>query len=86
MELEKNKKGFEIKYFGATNTTSSRIKITDILRNISVYQSYDYKIGSVLDQGIKFLESKGYNVICYGELKDSYIVMTDFDFGEFKIK
>jgi len=74
----KNFRIFEIKYFGATNTKGSRIKIIDKRFNKSkfVYRSYEHINGRY--DGIDYLNSIGIKLIGGGEMdKDRDILITD---------
>ena len=53
-----NLRGFKIKYLGATNYLGSRVKITDTRHNKSITLSYDYSIGDIAKQAIKYLSDR----------------------------
>ena len=53
-----NLRGFKVKYLGATNFLGSRVKITDTRHNKSVTLSYDYSIGDIVKQAIKYLDDR----------------------------
>lgn len=50
-----NLRGFKVKYLGATDYRGTRVKITDTRHSLSVTLSYDYSIGDILKQAIKYL-------------------------------
>ena len=53
-----NLRGFSVKYLSPTNNLGSRVKITDTRHKKSVVLGYDYSIGDITKQAIKFLEDK----------------------------
>jgi len=76
----KNLRVFKIKYFGATNTKGSRIKIIDCRFNKSkmVHRSYKYINGK--DDAIEYLKGLNIPVLFCGELSDSEDVLLSDDF------
>ncbi len=76
----KNTRAIKVKFVGATNTKGSRIKLTDDYlseRKQSVFVSYDYSIGNVAEQGLKYLIDKGFNIIARASNENEYIFLVD---------
>tara|TARA_Y100000361_G_scaffold85662_1_gene76107 strand:+ start:186 stop:488 length:303 start_codon:yes stop_codon:yes gene_type:complete len=57
-----NLRGFKVKFMGATNYLGSRVKILDTRHNKSVVLSYDYSIGDIVKQSIKYLDDQGISI------------------------
>lgn len=75
----KNLQMIEIKYLAPTNTKGARIKLIDTRFKVSEILNYDYKIGDLINQAVKYLSNKGFNVIfkSYDELNEKYYVFID---------
>ena len=72
----------EIKYLSPTNTKGARIKLIDTRFKVSEILNYDYEICNMLEQSIRHLKNKGFNVIfkSYDELnKKQYIFIDNFE-------
>jgi hypothetical protein len=69
-----------VTYAGATNTQSSRAKISSLrFPNDTITVSLDYSYNNVKDQAIDLLNSIGFKIAGYGydEKKGIYILMTE---------
>jgi len=86
---------FVVKYIGATNTRGSRVSISEPKRftnatSKTIYLSYDYEVGDILQQAINWLSEDGrFKDKIKGRAydKDKYIVLVDSwgeDFVELK--
>ena len=53
-----------VTYISPTNYTGSRVKLHDIYTNTKVVLSWDYAIGNIGEQGLKYLLEKGFNPVC----------------------
>ena len=75
----KNLQMIEIKYLAPTNTKGARIKLVDTRFKVSEILSYDYEISDLINQAVKHLSNKGFNVIfkSYDELNEKYYVFID---------
>ena len=69
----------EIKYLAANNTKKARIKLIDTRFKVSEILNYDYEISDSINQAIKHLSNKGFNVIfqSYDELNNKHYVFID---------
>lgn len=69
----------EIKYLAPTNTKGARIKLIDTRFEVSEILNYDYEIGDLINQTVKHLSNKGFNVIfkSYDELNKKYYIFID---------
>lgn len=77
-----NTRIISVAYLAPTNTRGSRVKIQCPRRKESITLDYDYECDSVLQQGIKYLESKGFTIIGTNSdySKKKYLIMiTDFE-------
>ena len=70
---------FVIKYYGATNTKGSRLKITDTRFNKSIFLSFSYGNDWGKDQAVLFLRSKKIEVSCmaWNETTGEDYLLTD---------
>lgn len=59
-----NYRQITITFMGPTNTLGARVKIQDKYQHDEVVLSYDYAIGSIAEQGMQYLLSKGFNPVC----------------------
>ena len=74
-----------VKYVSPTNTRGSRISLKDERFNTKITLSYDYEIGNVMTQAMKYLESNGYEIVCYGSnANNTYTIMCDSIDNSFK--
>ena len=75
----KNLQMIEIKYLAPTNTKGARIKLIDTRFEVSEILNYDYEIGDLINQAVKHLSNKGFDVIfkSYDELNEKYYVFID---------
>ena len=72
----------EIKYLSPTDFKGARVKLIDTRFKVSKTLSYDYAIGDIVEQSIKYLKNKGFNVIfrSYDELnKKQFIFLDNFE-------
>ena len=69
----------KVTFKGPTNHKGSRLILHSERFNQSVTLSKDYSLNSILDQGVQWLQSNGFEVIGVGEGKSSdYIITTTF--------
>lgn len=61
-----------VTYLAPTNHKGSRVKLHDTYTNTKVVLSYDYAVGNIGEQGMKYLLEKGFNPVCRtsGHTKD----------------
>lgn len=69
--------GIRVKFLGATNYKSARIKLIDERFSQSKTINYKHTGGYILDQAIDCLVENGYNIVGYSEMKNEYIVFCD---------
>jgi len=78
-----NYRCFKVKVLPPTNTLGTRIKIfesdqtNDKRYNDKIVLSYDYQIGNVVNQAVKFLTDKGFKPVCQTCDKYSYYLLCD---------
>ena len=83
MKTEETKHGntrvFKVKYLSPTNYLGSRVKITEsrMQKTDTAQMSYNYEIGNVLEQAVKYIKSLGINVLGYGSDNDFYYIFSD---------
>ena len=70
---------FKVKYLGPTNYRGSRVKITEQRNGFTdnVTLSFDYAIGDILEQSVKYIKKLGINVLGYGWTGSEYILFSD---------
>lgn len=73
-----NLRGFKVKYLGATNHRGSRVKIVDTRHERQVEMSYDYSIGDIIKQAIKYLADNKISVegMTNNESKGEYTLLS----------
>lgn len=70
---------FKVKYYGATNTSGSRIGIVSERFDQRVTIS-DYECNSSVDGAEKYLRGRGYDIVGIAEGKDCmYIISSTFE-------
>lgn len=77
----KNLRMFQVKYLGATNNRSSRIKITDTRYKVSVTLSKSFEFDNITDQAVKYLNDQGITITCraWNEMTgDDFLLTSDF--------
>lgn len=77
-----NLRQFKVFFLSPTNTRGSRIKIVETKRfnadkTKSVILSYDYTIGDTLEQAIKYLSEKDFNIVARASELDNYVLLCD---------
>ncbi len=73
-------RAFKVKFLGATNNLSSRVKIIDELfeTTVTLISNPD----TPLDQAVEYLIKRGFKVMSYGMIKNYYIIMCNNWKGE----
>lgn len=66
-----------IKYIGATNSNSGRVKIISERFNQSVTIDYDYNFDNTMEVAADWLTKNKFNLIGKGEGKNCYYVITN---------
>ena len=66
-----------VTYLNATNHRGSRVKLHDTYMNTKVVLSYDYAIGSIGEQGMKYLLGKGFNPVCRTSTDKKDVILCD---------
>ncbi len=74
----------EAKYFGPTNSRSSRVKLTSGRFEQSVTIPYNYKFNNARDIAIDYLEKQGHNVTGSGEVNGHYVIVVAASDNQFK--
>lgn len=77
-----NLRVFKIKYVPPTNNRGSRVEIKETKRyrdqkDDKVLLSYDYEIGDVLEQALRYLKDKGFEIVCRGSENNHYYVLAN---------
>ena len=73
-------KGYEVKYYGATNTKGARVKLTELRNGASKFISYDYALDSIAEMGINYLNSIGIKTYGFLTTSNGYVIITnEFD-------
>lgn len=72
-----NKRGFEIKYLGATDTKGSRVKIKDLRNKVSKIISYDYSYNNIYDMAEAWLNGHCITIEGCIETDKGYILTSD---------
>jgi len=73
-------KGYEVKYFSATNTKGARIKITDTRLNKYEYLPYDYAYSTIWQQAAVYLLTiQNIKIVSFtwNEYKGTYTLLTE---------
>ena len=73
----KHYRGIEAKIMPYSNRFTNHVKLTDRRNNKSVYIDAVDSINTTLDSAENWLKNKGFNIIGYAELKESYIILVD---------
>ena len=77
-----NYRQINVYYVSPTNHRGARICIEEKKRHNDApterkYFPYNYKIGDVINQGIKILQDNGFNIICRTEDAEKYTILVD---------
>lgn len=83
MSKMKHMRMFQLKWLGATNTQSSRIKITDLrsyMQNTSIIIVFDHEYNNMWEQAWDELENRGITCTHYVTGSDSYDFLLTDDF------
>ena len=73
----KNMRFFEVIYKGPTNHNGARVLVKDLRFNKRKTIDYKYSMNSITEMAIDFLESKGIEIVCYGENINSMLLATE---------
>lgn len=73
----KNYHVFTVKYFGATNSRGSRVKIHSERFLQSVFISVDYAKNDIADMAEEYLTSHGFKIVGQGEAKGYCILISE---------
>lgn len=65
----------EVTQYGSTNHRSVRVRLYSHRFKESIFLSYDYSIGNILEQAELYLLKKGHNVTAHCETKSGYGVL-----------
>jgi len=71
---------FLIKYFEATNTKGSRIKIIDERFNTSITLNRSYKHINGIYDALEYMKERGINIIAKGDLNHNSDILISDDF------
>jgi hypothetical protein len=66
-----------VRYFGATNSNGSRVRITSARFKQAVTIPFDYSKNHILDMAEEWLISKGFTCLYTAEVKEGYIILSD---------
>lgn len=72
-----NKRGFEVKYYGPTNTRGSRIRVKDLRNDVSKMIQYDYAVTGIYTMAENFLDDLGIEVEGCIETPTGYVLTSD---------
>ena len=73
-------KGYEVKYYGATNCKGARVKITESRNGFRKFISYDYCKNNIAEMAIDYLESIGIKTYGFLSTETGYVIVTnEFD-------
>ena len=75
-------RGIKVKYFGATNTKGSRVRLYDTRHDKTLFLSYNYKYSNIRDIAYDYLIKQGFEIIgfTWDEKESCYNILTsDFE-------
>lgn len=72
-------RALSVRYYGATNTLPSRIKITDCRGIIEkpLWLNFDAGFDSEVDQAIHELQRRGWNITARAMAEEGYVLLTN---------
>ena len=73
----------EVKYYGATNTKGSRVRLFNPATNKRVFIPFDYSKNNILDMAVEYLENLNCKIVATEEAKNHYVVIVE---GEKSLK
>lgn len=81
-----NYRQFKVKTLPATDTRGTRVQITETRRYNDqktrfVTLSYDYEIGDIQEQALRYLQDRGFNIVARASELDHYLLLAD-NWGE----
>ena len=78
MEIIKNMRCFKIKYFGATNTQGTRMKIYDCRNKVTKWLCFSSMFDRPIDQVLEYLRTRGIKVCFKAEFDNRVdVLLTD---------
>ena len=80
----KNLQLIEVKYIPATNTSGSKVSLTDHRLDEKIKIPYDCAFNSTYDISEDYLNNKGFKIVGMSEMKNSYAILCDHIDGTFK--
>ena len=71
-------RALHVQFYGPTNTKGARVRIKDLRRGDTVWLSYDYAVGDIVNQAGAYLQSQGIEIVglVLHDTQDGYTLAT----------